>query len=170
MEMWAPKTSMTIARRPGLSGAWAPVYTGNTHANDSPIFTKTTAMNRAVKDFLASENISESDYFIAVIHGSRNRTLKSFVKKIGKAFNFPSYYGKNIGALHECINDLEWIVQPNYILIIKGSEDFLSKEAQETRDYIISLLNGVSEDWANVPNYEGEDVYRKKADFKIKWL
>lgn len=127
-------------------------------------------IDNAVKKLLASENITESEYFIAVIHGSRNHTLKSFVEKIGKAFKFPSYYGKNMDALDECINDLEWIQQPNYLLLIKGSKDFLSKETPETRDHIKSFLDRVSKEWANVPNYEGEDIYRKKADFRIRWL
>jgi len=65
---------------------------------------------------------------------------------------------------------LEWINKPNYLLIIKNSKDFLSKESDEMRNHMVSFLDNVTKQWANVPNYEGEDHYRKRADFRIRWL
>lgn len=127
-------------------------------------------MEKVVSDLLSSENISDSQYYIAVIDGSRDRTVKSFLKNIGKVFKFPSYYGNNLNALNDCLNDLEWIDKPNYLLIIKNSKEFLSKESEEARSHIISFLDRVSKQWANVPNYDGEDQYRKKADFRVRWL
>jgi RNAse (barnase) inhibitor barstar len=127
-------------------------------------------MDKIVSQLLSSENISDSEYYIAVIDGSANKTLKSFIKQIGKAFNFPSYYGGNLNALNECLNDLEWINKPNYLLVIKNSKEFLSKESEEIRSHIYSFLDRVSKQWANVPNYDGEDQYRKKADFRVKLL
>jgi RNAse (barnase) inhibitor barstar len=127
-------------------------------------------MEKVVSDLLSSENISVSQYYVAVIDGSHNRTLKSFLRNIGKTFKFPSYYGNNLNALKDCLNDLEWIDKPNYLLIIRDSKEFLNRESEQTRSHIISFLDRVSKQWANVPNYVGEDQYRKKADFRVRWL
>jgi RNAse (barnase) inhibitor barstar len=127
-------------------------------------------MDKFISDIVSSENITNELYYIAVIDGSECRTLKAFLEKIGKAFKFPSYYGKNLNALAECLNDLEWLDKPNYILIIKNSKEFLMNESEETRTHIFSFLERVSKEWANVPNYEGEEIYRKKADFRIRML
>jgi RNAse (barnase) inhibitor barstar len=127
-------------------------------------------MDKFIIEALSHENISEELYFIAILDGSDCKTLKSFLKRIGKAFKFPSYYGENLNALNECLNDLEWLDKPNYILIIKNSKELLCKESEEMRNHISSFLEEVSTQWANVPNYEGEEIYRKKADFRIKLL
>jgi len=94
--------------------------------------------------------------------------MKAFLKEIGKVFRFPSYYGQNLNALNDCLNDLEWVDKPNYLLIIERSNAFLKNENQETRDHVYDFLERISQQWANVPNYEGEEIYRHKADFKIK--
>jgi len=127
-------------------------------------------MDKFISEILSSEKISEELYYVAILDGTDCKTLKSFLKNIGKAFKFPSYYGMNLNALNDCLNDLEWIEKPNYILVIKNSKEFLSKESEETRSHIASFLERVSKQWANVPNYEGEEIYRRKADFRIKML
>ena len=127
-------------------------------------------MEKIIQDAIKSEGIDEEEYYVAVLEGARNKTIKSFLDEIGKAFKFPSYYGKNLSALNECLNDLEWIDKPNYILFIEDYEKFLSKESKDDKVHILGLLNEASRQWANVPNYEGEDEYRKKADFRVRLL
>jgi RNAse (barnase) inhibitor barstar len=123
-------------------------------------------MDRHILQILLTEGINEDLYYVAVLKGRRCRSFKSFLKRIGKAFKFPSYYGMNLNALNECLNDLEWIEQPNYLLIIEDKEVFLNKESEEMRAHIFNFLERVSKQWANVPNYLG-DEYRQKADFRI---
>jgi len=125
-------------------------------------------MDTQVSDILKSENINEDLYYIGILDGAKCKSLKSFLKEIGKVFNFPSYYGQNLNALYECLNDLEWLDKRNYFLLIKNSEIFLKDESTEVRDHILSSLKRVTEEWANVPNYDGEEIYRHKADFRIK--
>ena len=127
-------------------------------------------MDKLVSSYLQAENISEEAYYIGMLEGSECNTMKSFLKQIGKTFKFPSYYGKNLNALNDCLNDLEWINKPNYILIITHSNKFLIDESEENKHHIIKFLEEIPESWANVPNYEGEKEFRKKSDFKIKYL
>lgn len=99
-----------------------------------------------------------------------SRTLKDFIKEVGKAFEFPDYYGENIDAFWDCIRDLSWLNADNYTLKIENSRYFLTLEDEDTQKEIYDLLEKVREDWANVPNYKGEDQYRSKADFCIQYL
>jgi RNAse (barnase) inhibitor barstar len=127
-------------------------------------------MDKTIEEALFAEKISNNEYYVAGIDANNCKTKKSFLIVIGTAFQFPSYFGQNLDALKECLNDLEWLDKPNYILLIKNAKELLSEEPEEVRDKILILLEDVSKEWANVPNYEGEDAYRKRADFRVRLL
>jgi RNAse (barnase) inhibitor barstar len=112
---------------------------------------------------------SESENaFIAILDCNRCKTLSNFLDEIGRVFIFPNYYGKNMNALDECINDLEWINSLQYTLVFEKFENFLIDESEETFVSIIDFFSRVSKEWYSVPNYEGEDTFRKKALFNLR--
>lgn len=112
-------------------------------------------------------NVYGHDYYVGEIDGTKCQTLKSFLTEIAIAFNFPSYYGNNINAFWDCIGDLSWIEEKQYALVIRNVHNFLKSEDEDIKSYIFDLLQKVAKDWANVPNFEGENKFREKADFKI---
>lgn len=105
--------------------------------------------------------------FIATIDGSKCLSKKNALIEIGIAFKFPDYYGENLDALEECINDLSWIESDSYLLIINNYNDFLNKEQIELKEVFVDIFNKASSSWLNVPNYEGEDEHRKKSNFMV---
>jgi RNAse (barnase) inhibitor barstar len=111
--------------------------------------------------------LKKNDYYIAEINGAECKDAESFLSKIGVAFKFPDYYGKNLDAFWECIGDLSWIDETNYALVIYNKDSFLLQEPDKIKVEIIELLEKIRIDWGNVPNYKGEDEFRKKADFQI---
>lgn len=113
------------------------------------------------------KHLIDQAYFIGEIDGYKCQSLQSFLTEISIAFRFPSYYGNNINAFWDCIGDLSWIKEKNYALIIKNSSIFLKNEDEKTRNDVFVLLKRVTNDWAGVPNFEGEEEYRQKSDFKI---
>jgi RNAse (barnase) inhibitor barstar len=127
-------------------------------------------MDKSISDLLFSENIKEELYFVGILDGSKCQSTRNFLKEIGRVFKFPSYYGQNLNALNDCLNDLEWLNKPNYILVVTNKDNFLLQETMETKNHILDFLNRVSDLWANVPNYQGEDEFRKKSDFRIVFL
>lgn len=108
-----------------------------------------------------------NDYHVAIINGAEAKSLSAFLNEIGRAFVFPDYYGSNMNALWDCITDLEWLSKKNYALIIKNNEELLTDEPENIKDDVLQLLDEVSHNWASVPNYEGEQVYRNKSIFLI---
>ena|SRR5690242_15573030 len=102
-----------------------------------------------------------------VIDGNKCKNIHSFLEEIGAAFKFPDYYGVNLNAFWDCIGDLSWLKANNYCLTIENSKAFLSEETRKAQKEILDLLERVKQDWSNVPNFEGEDEYRKRSDFQI---
>jgi RNAse (barnase) inhibitor barstar len=124
-------------------------------------------MDRLQNFNIMFEELKENGFFVGIIDGNECNDLKSFLKNIGIAFHFPDYYGQNLNAFYECINDLDWIDENKYALVIENSKSFLSNEPANVRSEIIKSLYDVSQEWANVPNFAGEEKYRKKSEFKI---
>lgn len=108
-----------------------------------------------------------NNFFTAEIDGNKCTTLKSFLTEIAVAFRFPDYYGNNVDAFWDCIGDLSWLEEKNYVLIVRNARTFLENEDHNTRTDILELLQEVADDWANVPNFKGEDQWRQRADFKV---
>lgn len=106
-------------------------------------------------------------YFVGIIDGKKTTNINSFLIEIGKSFYFPDYYGFTMNSMLECLNDLSWIKAEGFILKIENFSKFLSEESLKERESIINILDDVSLEWKQVPNYEGEESFRKKTDFKI---
>ena len=101
--------------------------------------------------------------FIGQIDGLKATSIKEFHEQIGLAMNFPDYSGKNLDALDEMINDLEWIKEEKVIIYISNSTEWLSKE--KSVDKILSILDifdATAEDWKWMD--EEEDVAKKDLD------
>ena len=101
--------------------------------------------------------------FIGQIDGLKATSIKEFHEQIGLAMNFPDYSGKNLDALDEMINDLEWIKEEKVIIYISNSTEWLSKE--RSVDKILSILDifdATAEDWKWMD--EEEDVAKKELN------
>jgi len=117
------------------------------------------------KHFLLAKNgIPKKSFpraFIAQIDGLKATSMKEFHEQIGLAMEFPDYSGKNLDALDEMLNDLEWIKQEKVILYIKNSADWLSKEKGDDRIFtILDIFDATAEDWKWMD--EEEDVAKKE--------
>jgi len=101
--------------------------------------------------------------FIGQIDGLKATSIKEFHEQIGLAMKFPDYSGKNLDALDEMINDLEWIKEEKVIIYISNSSEWLSKE--KSVDKILSILDifdATAEDWKWMD--EEEDVAKKELN------
>jgi RNAse (barnase) inhibitor barstar len=111
--------------------------------------------------------VANKNTYVGEIDGINCIDVDAFLSEIAKSFRFPDYFGHNYNALEECINDLDWIDLPNYILYIKNYMAFLANENIQTKLDTLTLFRNACIEWANVPNFEGEDDFRKKANFTI---
>ncbi|TDE13829.1 barstar family protein [Dyadobacter psychrotolerans] len=99
--------------------------------------------------------------FIGEIDGLKTSSMKDFHEQIGLAMQFPDYSGKNLDALDEMLNDLEWIKQEKVIIYIKNSADWLSKEKSEEKILnVLDIFDATAEDWKWMD--EEEETARKE--------
>lgn len=100
-------------------------------------------------------NHDAAEILVAKIDGKKAKTLEKFYKIIGNELHFPDYFGENLDAFDEMINDLSWLEEDAVILIFTHLEAFLSQEISEddedVKGLILSLLDQAADD-QNVGN------------------
>lgn len=110
----------------------------------------------------------KGEYYITSLDAASSQTWKDFLVQVGNAFKFPEYYGQNLNAFRDCINDLTWIEQENYMLIINNSDLLLNKgEQDDDIEYLKELFDQITENWKLGPDAPGDDETRKVSDFKV---
>jgi len=117
--------------------------------------------NKEVDDLLSK------GYFVGIIDGANCKNLKASIANIAAAFKFPDYYGKNLDAFWDCINDLGWLEESNYLLLIENAREFMTEDSSDNKHYLTNMLDEVSKEWAKVHNHLSEDRFRHHADFKV---
>lgn len=48
------------------------------------------------------------------------RTNAEMLTELGRAFDFPEWYGANLDALFDCLTDPDWQADPGHVLLISG--------------------------------------------------
>ncbi|MCX6206173.1 MAG: barstar family protein [Bacteroidetes bacterium] len=108
--------------------------------------------------------------YVGIIAGNKIQVLKNFMKEVSNAFKFPNYYSGNMNSFLELMNDLSWLDANDYVLAITDSQNFLKNESEIDCIEIKGILNKISKEWINVPNYEGESEFRKNSRFIIDYM
>lgn len=102
--------------------------------------------------------------FVGKVDGQKATSMKAFLEEMGTAMHFPDYDGKNLDALDEMLNDLEWIKEKKVIIFISNSAEWLSKEKSAEKVFtLLDLLDATAEDW----KWLDEDEETSKKDLKI---
>ena len=110
----------------------------------------------------------EGSYYVASIDGNDCKTWNDFLKEIGVALKFPSYYGQNIHAFRDCMNDLSWMEKRNIILFINNSEQLLENGDQfDDREYIMNEFEKITQNWISGSNAESEVENTKALKFNV---
>lgn len=89
---------------------------------------------------------------VANIDGAKCKTVKKFLAVISKELAFPAYFGKNLDAFDEMINDLSWLLEEAVIIAITNFENLLENDETEDGDakgLILSLLDQAADEQKN---------------------
>jgi len=90
--------------------------------------------------------------------------LEGLYREIVSVLKFPDYFGDNLDALDECINDLKWLPANSYLLVIKNSECLLKEEPDSILEGFLSILYDAGKEWAK-PVKLGEYWDREAVPF-----
>jgi len=92
--------------------------------------------------------------YSAYTNGTKMHTIQDFHTMIAQALKFPDYYGCNINALDECINDLDWLDAERYVLLIEEYDSLLIEDS-ERLPIVLEILHEATEAWQeDAPNDE----------------
>ncbi len=82
---------------------------------------------------------------VIMIDGESCQSHDEMLNEFAEKFNFPSYFGFNLDALDECLNDLEWIGVERYLLIINHFNKFLKDEPMVFQQFTLILKDTIQE-------------------------
>ncbi|WP_219223172.1 barstar family protein [Pedobacter antarcticus] len=103
----------------------------------------------------------------AAADGEKCGELKAFVSLLAENFSFPEYFSDNLDSLEEILNDMSWLHDNSFAIIISNYAEFLKSEKPARKAELLSLLAETASQWQHVPNYPGEEAYRDRADFRV---
>jgi hypothetical protein len=121
------------------------------------------------KGLIEHYHLNPTSSYIGIISGKKSNNLNSFMQEVANVFQFPDYYSGNMNSFMEVMNDLSWLNSTDYLMIITESDKFLKDERKSEQEFIKQRLIDVSKEWNSVPNYDGEDAYRKKSLFVVHY-
>jgi RNAse (barnase) inhibitor barstar len=67
--------------------------------------------------------------------------------ELARVFAFPSYFGHNWDALHDCLTDLAWLAAPGYTLLLTDAHAILPQRPADFRAFL-DVLTDVGRTWA----------------------
>ncbi|MFE7597489.1 barstar family protein [Streptomyces sp. NPDC057494] len=97
---------------------------------------------------------SSGSAYVARLDGREMSDEVSTFQQFEEALKFPSYFGWNWNALHDCLRDLQWLTSDHHVLIIESAEHALSDD-REARKELLTCLWRSGLGWSYVKRPEG---------------
>lgn len=92
-----------------------------------------------------------------VLRGWKMRTVDQMFDEVGAALQFPYYFGENWPAFDECLNDLQWLPAPAYLIVIVSTEQLLSSAPEPDFGVFFKNLKRATEEWPNPGEFPGNE-------------
>ncbi|TXH77641.1 MAG: hypothetical protein E6Q88_00770 [Lysobacteraceae bacterium] len=68
---------------------------------------------------------------------------------IAEVLRFPDWFGENLDALSDCLNDLSWLPAEGYVMVLEHAEDWRAREP-DTFDAAVEIFNETAARWAEM--------------------
>ncbi len=82
-----------------------------------------------------------------ILDGATLNTFDKFHKTIAQLLHFPDYYGNNLDALDEVLNDMAFSPLKNVQIVLRNYDKLLSDEAHDKKISLLQVLNGAISFW-----------------------
>lgn len=100
--------------------------------------------------YISKDQFVKNDDCLKVkFDGKKIHDFTRFYESIKRKLKFPSYFGDNLDALEECLQDLSWINKDQVIVKFENSEELLSNENKEDVLVLWQILENTAEFWKN---------------------
>ena len=102
-----------------------------------------------------SQRTPKNKNVIRLIRGKNCQTKDGLLNEFSSALQFPYYFGKNWDAFDECITDLSWLKNNNFILFITNANLLLKCGDPKELETFLEILKTAANFW------------QKKGTFKV---
>ncbi len=72
---------------------------------------------------------------------------EAVLREIAEALAFPDWFGGNLDALADCLNDLSWLSAPGYLLVLEHIGPWREQAADDV-EAVIEILQDAAARWA----------------------
>jgi RNAse (barnase) inhibitor barstar len=87
------------------------------------------------------------DTVVAIVDGEKTATLNDMYRQLTKQLKLPSYFGKNLDALYDCLCDFSWLDAREIHIVLRGYDNFLNNEQPLKRWDVLNVLNDTANEW-----------------------
>jgi RNAse (barnase) inhibitor barstar len=105
--------------------------------------------NRELENLFLQQKSGNRFRCILMFDGMQMKTYEGFFSEFSEALSFPAYFGKNMNAFIDCMEDLSWLSYEGYFIIIQNFATVLSEEVEVSKESIIEVLTRISNFWNN---------------------
>lgn len=101
-----------------------------------------------VEDLMRDAEEAGQHFLYANLNGAE--TKQDVLEGIAQAFLFPSHFGKNLDALHDCMTDLvhKSGAQPGFVVVLEQLPDNVRFD-REAREQLIDVFRDAADYWAD---------------------
>ena len=81
-----------------------------------------------------------------VIDLQRARSKRALLNVLARVLRFPDTFGGNWDALADCLQDLSWLPEPGWVLLLRGAADFAAA-APDEHGMLMEILGVTADYW-----------------------
>lgn len=74
-------------------------------------------------------------------------SAEAAMREIAEILQFPEWFGENLDALADCLNDLSWLPSEGYVLVLEHTSEWRTREA-DTFATVLEIFNEAAQRWA----------------------
>ena len=117
-------------------------------ANTTPSDGNTGIFKLARRDLPALQAAaSELGQACLNVNLERARNVPGFIRAVSRDLSFPDWFGGNLDALADCLNDLSWLSAPGYLLVLEHIGPWREQAADDV-EAVIEILQDAAARWA----------------------
>ena len=113
-----------------------------------PPWVVTCQRGDALSSSFRAEEKNEN-FLLIEMCGEKIKSLSEFYELVSYLFSFPDYFGENLNALIDCMEDEKLETEKPLLIAISSAECMLIEDSTNTMHGVISTFNSIGERWSS---------------------
>jgi RNAse (barnase) inhibitor barstar len=114
----------------------------------TPPWVVTCQEGDSLSETLRAVEQNTKEFFFASISGEKTNCISDFYSEFADLFNLPDYFGRNLNALIDSMEDEKITSKLPLVVVIRKAEKFLVDEPSEVLYGVLSAFNSIGVRWS----------------------